>query len=133
MKVALIVEGLKDKEQIIKAFENTDYIDNIKILVTEGTKFNNRIMAEIENYHRDGFNIYVLSDPDTGGNHLANMIRYWYPEIPRLEADTSECAYFTGKKFKMGIEYASYDYLKEIISPLIGRNFKRKQCPINWD
>lgn len=130
MKAVVIVEGLKDREQIQKAFDNDD---DVICLITEGTKMNNRIQAEIEDYLRQGVGIYILSDPDEAGKHLAQMIQYWYPNIPRLEVNPKECAYFTGKKLKAGIEYASYDYLKEIISPLIGRHFKRKQYPINWD
>jgi 5S rRNA maturation endonuclease (ribonuclease M5) len=130
MKAVVIVEGLKDKDQILNAFDGDP---DVITLVTEGTKMNNRIRAEIEDYFRQGIKAYILSDPDEAGQHLAEMIQYWYPEIPRLEVDFKECAYFTGKKFKAGIEYASYDYLKELISPLIGRQFKRKQYPICWD
>jgi 5S rRNA maturation endonuclease (ribonuclease M5) len=130
MKAVLIVEGLKDEDQIRKAFEGDE---DVICLITEGTKMNNRIQAEIENYLREGIGVYILSDPDEGGEHLCQMIQYWYPEIPRLEADPKECAYFTGKKYKAGIEYASYGYLKELISPLIGKHFKRKKHPINWD
>lgn len=130
MKAVVIVEGLKDREQIQKAFDNDD---DVICLITEGTKMNNRIQAEIEDYLRQGVGVYILSDPDEAGQHLAQMIQYWYPQIPRLEVDPKECAYFTGKKFKAGIEYSSYDYLKEIISPLIGKQYRRKQYPINWD
>jgi ribonuclease M5 len=130
MKAVFIVEGLKDKEQIVKAFDGDE---DVIALVTEGTKMNNRIVAEIENFIRQGIGVYILSDPDEAGDRLADMVQYWYPEIPRLSVDIKECAYFTGKKFKAGIEYASYDYLKELISPLIGRNYKRKKYPVNWD
>lgn len=131
MKAVVIVEGLKDREQIQKAFEG--FSDEVICLITEGTKMNNRIQAEIEDYQRQGIGVYILSDPDEAGEHLAHMIQHWYPEIPRLEVDFKECAYFTGKKFKAGIEYSSYDYLKELICPLIGVEFKRKQSPICWD
>jgi 5S rRNA maturation endonuclease (ribonuclease M5) len=130
MKAVLIVEGLKDEDQIRNAFENDE---NVITLITEGTKMNNRIQAEIEDYLRQGIGVYILSDPDEAGGHLAQMIQYWYPQIPRLHVDLKECAYYTGKKMKAGIEYASYDYLKELISPLIGKKYERKKCPINWD
>lgn len=130
MKAVLIVEGLNDEYQIRKAFNNSP---DVICLITEGTKMNNRIQAEIEDYLRQGIKAYILSDPDDAGQHLAEMIQFWYPEIPRLEVDFDECAYFTGKRYKAGIEYASYDYLKELISPLIGKQFKRKQYPVCWD
>lgn len=133
MKVLLIVEGLKDKEQIIDAFKSTDYKDRIKILITEGTKVNNKILAEIEDCQRKGYEPYVLSDPDISGLHLYEMIHQWHPEIPRIEVDPKQCAYFTGKKYKAGVEYASHTYLKEVICPLIGVDYQPKQHPICWD
>lgn len=133
MKVCLLVEGTKDEDQIRSAFEDTDEADRIRCLVTEGTKVNNRILAEIENYQRQGYDIYILSDPDIAGSHLAEMIQRWHPEIPRIDVDLKECAYFTGKKMKGGIEYASHTYLKKIIYPLIGIEYKPKEYPICWD
>jgi ribonuclease M5 len=132
-KAVFIVEGNKDEDQITNAFTDMDCRENVECLVTEGTKVNNRIRAEIEDYQRRGFDIYILSDPDEAGENLAKMIQYWYPHIPRLEADKTQCAYFTGKKFKGGIEYASHTYLKSLICPLIGVDYKPKQSPICWD
>jgi 5S rRNA maturation endonuclease (ribonuclease M5) len=123
VKAVLIVEGTKDADQIKKAFEGVEYQSDVRTLVTEGTKVNNRILAEIEDCIRDGYNPYILSDPDEAGGHLADMIQNWFPDIPRLEVDEKECAYWTGKKFKSGIEYASYDYLIQLISPYIDAEY----------
>lgn len=130
LRAVLIVEGVNDKDQINSAFTNDD---RIKVLVTEGTKVNNRVIAEIENYIVDGYTPYILSDPDEAGDHLARMIQDVFPDISRLEVDLKECAYFTGKKYKAGIEYASHTYLKKLIYPLIGVNYKPKEYPICWD
>jgi 5S rRNA maturation endonuclease (ribonuclease M5) len=133
MKVCLLVEGTKDEDQIRDAFANMECKDDVRCLVTEGTKVNNRILADIENYKRQGYSLYILSDPDEAGGHLADMIQQWHPEIPRLEVDPKQCAYFTGKKFKAGIEYSSHKYLKKLICPLIGYDYKPKEYPICWD
>ena len=130
MKAVFIVEGLKDEDQIHKAFEDSD---EVVCIVTEGTKVNNRIRLEIESYLRKNIGVYILSDPDEAGNQLADMIQSWYPIIPRIEVDIEECGYFTGKRKKAGIEYSSYEYLKELLSPYIGQKYKRKQSPICWD
>ena len=132
-KVVLMVEGNKDEDQINGAFRDFGYMEQIKCLITEGTKVNNRIRAEIEDYQREGYNVYILSDPDEAGDNLARMIQRWYPDIPRLDVELDECAYYTGKKFKAGIEYSSHDYLRELICPLIGVTYKRKESPICWD
>lgn len=130
MKAVLIVEGLNDEKQIKSAFNNSE---NIITLITEGTKMNRYIQAEIENYQRKGIGVYILSDPDEAGNRLAEMIQEHYPDIPRLNVDLNECGYYTGKKTKAGIEYSSHGYLKELICPLIGETYERKKYPINWD
>lgn len=130
MKAVLIVEGLNDADQIHKAFNGNK---NIITLVTEGTKINNRIRTDIETYLSEGVDVYILSDPDDAGARLAQMIQSWYPQLPRLEVDDRQCAYYTGKRFKSGVEYSSYDYLKKIISPLIGLEYKEKVLDINWD
>ena len=130
MKVAIIVEGLKDASQIHKAFEGND---DVVTLITEGTKMNRKIRQSIDFYINEQIPIYIMSDPDEAGDQLAHMIQSVFPMIPRLEVDDRQCAYFTGKKFKAGIEYASYAYLKEIICPLIGMEYKKKEYPICWD
>jgi 5S rRNA maturation endonuclease (ribonuclease M5) len=132
-KALLMVEGTNDEYQIRCAFKGFEGGDRVKCLITEGTKVNNRILAEIEHYRRQGYDPYILSDPDEAGEHLAEMIQYWCPDIPRIEVDPKECAYFTGKKYKAGIEYSSHTYLKKIICPLIGVDYKPKEYPICWD
>lgn len=130
MKVVLIVEGLKDAEQIERAFDGNQ---DIKTIVTEGTKFNNRIIAELEDCMREEeCSIYVLSDPDEAGDSICDMVWRIFPEIKRIEADTKECSYFTGKRFKMGIEYASYRYLRKLISPFLGLDYIEEEN-INWE
>lgn len=133
MKVCLIVEGLNDEYQIINAFKNFEGGDRVKCIVTGGTKVDNRILTEIEYYRRNEFDIFVLSDPDEAGNQLYHMIKHFYPDIPRIMADKQECAYYTGKKFKAGVEYSSYDYLRKIICPLIGVDYTPKENPVCWE
>lgn len=129
-KVVLIVEGLNDERQVRNAFEG---IDEVEVIITEGTKVNNRVIDEIISYKNNGYTPYILSDPDNGGNHLAEMIQSHFPNIERIDVDINECGYYTGKKLKAGIEYSSYDYLKSIVFPLIGKKYKKKESPICWD
>ena len=130
MKVILIVEGWKDAEQIHRAFEgNADLLT----VVTEGTKFNNRVIAELEQCMRQGdCAVYIFSDPDEAGNQLSEMVRHVFPDIPRIDADADECSYFTGKRKKAGIEYASYRYLRKLISPFLGLDYIEEET-INWE
>lgn len=130
MKAVFIVEGTKDEDQIRNAFQGND---DVITLVTEGTKMNNKIKAKIEHYLNEGIGVYILSDPDIAGKHLAEMIQSWYPQVARIEVDDRQCAYFTGKKYKAGIEYASHRYLKKILSPYLGLEYVEKEYPICWD
>ena|SRR5690606_38081508 len=129
-KVVLIVEGLNDEKQVRSAFED---MDEVGIIVTEGTKFNTYTIDKVNNFIDEGYTPYILSDPDTGGDHLAEMVHNHFPEIERIDVDIKECGYHTGKKMKAGIEYASHEYLKSIVYPLIGLKYKKKEYPINWD
>jgi len=129
-KVLLIVEGLNDEKQVRGAFADIDEVD---VLVTEGTKVNTKTIDDINSFVNRGYIPYILSDPDDGGNHLADMIHNHFPDMERIDVDINECGYYTGKKLKAGVEYASHDYLKNIVFPLIGRRYKKKEYPINWD
>jgi 5S rRNA maturation endonuclease (ribonuclease M5) len=111
-KPVFIVEGWSDAEQISKAFPDHE----VNIIVTNGTKINNRLKSQINNHIEEGNTPYVLSDPDSAGDILSNMIRYFYPSIERIEANPDKCRYMRGKgKYKFGIEYASYRYLKDLL------------------
>lgn len=125
-----MVEGVKDATQIRNAFKG---ISEVTIVITEGTKINNRIKIEIESYLKLGYNIYILSDPDDAGEQLTQMIQSWYPFIPRIEVDFKFCAYYTGKRMKSGIEYASYNYLRKILCPYMKLEYIEKVNPICWD
>lgn len=130
MKAVFLVEGTHDADKIHSAFEGNE---NIKTIVTEGTKVNGRVKKEIESYLEQNINVYILSDPDSAGDMLSDMVQYYYPEIPRVVVDLQECAYFTGKKMKAGIEYSSHRYLRKILSPYVGLTYVEETSPICWD
>lgn len=129
-KIVLIVEGLNDEKQVRNAF---DGIDEIEVMVTEGTKVNTHTIDKIQSFIDRGYKPYILSDPDIAGLYLAEMIQHHFPNIERIEVDINECGYHTGKKLKAGIEYSSHSYLKKMIFPLINREYREKEHPICWD
>lgn len=130
MPTVFIVEGVKDAEQIHNAFAGNS---TFRTLVTEGTKFNNRLISELESWmQEEPCSVFILADPDLGGDHLTRMIHNVFPEIPRIEADKQECSYFTGKRFKQGIEHASYRYLRKLLSPILGLEYVEEE-PIIWE
>jgi len=51
------------------------------------------------------------------------MIHNYFPNIERINADYDKCKYCKDMrrfKFKSGIEYASYKYLRELLGKYIG-------------
>lgn len=104
-----IVEGWSDDEQLRKVFPE------IKTIVTNGTKFNNRIRDIINTHLENGEEIYVLSDPDAAGEQLYSMIKLNYPTIPRIPVDPEQASYIRGVKKKYGVEHCSYGYLRRLL------------------
>lgn len=118
MKTVFIVEGHKDAYQVKGALGS----ETVECIVTHGTKVNNRIKNEIDNHIANGNPVYILSDPDIAGDHLADMIQSWYPDVPRIDASFDECKYckdIRRTKYKAGIEYASYKYLRKLLGVYI--------------
>lgn len=122
MKPAFIVEGHSDARQIIGALRGKDF----DIIITSGTKCNDDIISRIELAIEKGYTPYILSDPDEAGLQLANMINHQFPNIKRIDADYDECKYCKDIKkmrFKSGIEYSSYKYLKRLLYPYFGLTY----------
>jgi 5S rRNA maturation endonuclease (ribonuclease M5) len=112
------VEGWKDAYQIQGALKDADF----GIIVTDGTKMNNALAGKINQAIEDGYTPYTLSDPDEAGDQLAGMISNFFPNIERIDADYEECKYCKNiwkTKFKAGIEYASYRYLRKLLGPYL--------------
>jgi 5S rRNA maturation endonuclease (ribonuclease M5) len=130
-KPAFIVEGHSDARQVIGALHDCNKV--FKVIVTDGTKMNNRNIINIESAIQDGYTPYILSDPDEAGDHLAEMVHNFFPDVERIFADYEKCKYckdLRKKKFKAGIEYASYKYLKSLLYPYLGLIYVDDE--INW-
>lgn len=123
-KPAFIVEGHSDARQIIGALHDCGV--PFKIIVTDGTKMNKKNIVNIDSSICDGYTPYILSDPDEAGDHLAEMVHNYFPDVERIDADYEECKYckdLKRKKFKAGIEYANYKYLKKLLYPYLGLTY----------
>jgi ribonuclease M5 len=109
--VTFICEGWTDHDAIRRVYENPDQVHTI---VLHGTKFNNSIRSQIEEAMQKG-KVYILTDPDSSGDHIARVISDYYG-LSRIEADPLKARFFrTGKGYKYGIEYCSVDYLRELL------------------
>jgi 5S rRNA maturation endonuclease (ribonuclease M5) len=134
MKPAFIVEGHSDARQIIGALGDCGM--PFKVIVTDGTKMNNKNALNIDIAIMDGYTPFILSDPDEAGDHLADMVNRYFPNIDRINADFDQCKYCKDLKtmrMKAGIEYASYKYLRKLLYPYVGLVYVDIDECINYD
>lgn len=111
--LSLIVEGWNDYHRIREVYPDLD------ILVTGGTKINNRLRRSIAYRLERGKLIYILSDPDEAGDQLVTMIKSEYPTLTRIEVNKESACYFTGKRMRYGVEYMDNNSIKELLGEII--------------
>jgi ribonuclease M5 len=114
MGAIFIVEGWSDDKQLQSA------LGTALTIVTNGTKMNNRIRDAITEAIESGLQPYTLSDPDPAGDQLAMMISKAFPEIPRIKIDPEKAKYYRGGgRYKYGVEYCSYEYIRQLLGGFI--------------
>ncbi len=104
-----IIEGRSDEQVLRKAYPF------IETIVTNGTRMNNRVRADINNHMRLGFTPYVLSDPDQAGDQLYDMVTKEYPHIERIMVDREQAKKRMSTRWKYGIEYCNPLYLHTLL------------------
>jgi len=106
-----IVEGWSDEQVLRQAYPF------IETIVTNGTRMNNRVRADINNHMRLGFTPYVLSDPDQAGDQLYDMVKKEYPHIERIHVHKEHARKKMSTRWKYGVEYCETDYLYFLLKP----------------
>lgn len=129
-KMVFIVEGKNDLAKTKRAIHDLvfmsekdkrpEYIklckEMVDFIVTDGTRFNDRIRLQIDLFLHLKYKVFILTDPDHQGNHLARTIRNNYPFLPRVELDRERCTYILESgKIRIGVEYADSKYLRNRI------------------
>jgi ribonuclease M5 len=107
--IGLIVEGANDEIRI------NEVTDEFHIVVLNGTRFSNREKDLIENAMEICTSVYILSDPDSAGDWIADKLMRHYPELERINADPSKACCLKWKGYRFGIEYMSNRDLLEIL------------------
>lgn len=109
-KTGIILEGVNDAKLIRRVFPNTH------IVLTKGTRLNNRVRMDIIYALNNCRNVFLLTDPDEAGNLLANMVLTDFPTLRRLVLDYEMCKCHTNRGLKYGIEHAEPEYLLSALS-----------------
>lgn len=129
-KMVFIVEGKNDLAKTKRAIHDLVFMSEkdkrpeyvklckemVDFIVTDGTRFNYRIRLQIDLFLHLNYKVFILTDPDHQGNHLARTIRNVYPYLPRIELDSERCTHILESgKVRIGVEYADSKYLRNRI------------------
>jgi ribonuclease M5 len=107
--IGLIVEGTNDERRI------KEVTDEFHIVILNGTRFSNREKDLIENAMEICTSVYILSDPDSAGDWIADKLMSRYPQLSRIEVDPDKACCLKWKGYKFGIEYMSNRDLRKIL------------------
>lgn len=126
-KITLIVEGTNDEDRVKEALANAPI--EVNFIVTNGTRFSRRVRLEVEGYLQSGSRVFILSDPDEGGNQMARPFIMNY-RLRRIEVDPTQArkaekrGYSRLQTWKYGIEYCDPSYLHDLIMKFIEEDDK---------
>jgi len=108
-----IVEGFNDELKIKQLIPNTH------VVVTRGTRLNNRVRMDINLALKQCHSVYLLTDPDEAGDLLANMVLREYPNLKRIYLDPEQCKCYRNNRLKIGVEHATDSYLFYVLKQII--------------
>lgn len=135
--VTFIVEGKSDAKKVRKAMNNAIYLkernkrphnlrscrDDFSIIITNGTRLNESIILQIELSILLGNRVYLLADPDAGGDLLSKMVEAIFPTIPRITLNADRCINRNSPKRRRGVEFCEDGYLRNILAREIGKPY----------
>lgn len=110
MKYGFVVEGFHDEEKVKRV------LPNAYVVVTKGTRFDNRVKMDVEQMFTVCDVSFLLSDPDEAGEQLANKLLDVFPQLHRVMLEEKECICYRNKKRKVGVEHCSDEYLMNVLS-----------------
>ncbi|AGR47074.1 putative primase/topoisomerase [Bacillus phage Shanette] len=121
--IAVIVEGFSDHDAIRRVYSPKD----VQTIVTNGTKFNNRIREQIQEALDMRLPTFILSDPDKAGDDLASMVKSNFSKISRIRVDPDKAKQERMFRVKYGVEYCSDEYLKELLEGAVQYGRSKKE------
>lgn len=108
-----IVEGFHDEDKL------RQLLPQAHIVVTNGTRLNNRVRMDIEAALASCDKLFLLTDPDEAGDILAKMILNEYPKLQQIPLDAKMCKCFRNNRWKTGLEHCEIPYLESVLSMYI--------------
>lgn len=108
-KVGYIVEGFNDEKTVLEVKPDA------YVVVTKGTRFNNRVKTDVQRALNLCDEVYVLTDPDEPGEHIACVLMKEFEGLKRIEVDRAEALCMRNRQLKVGIEHCDVDYLRQLL------------------
>ena len=108
-KIGYVVEGFNDEKAVLEVAPHAF------VVVTKGTRFNTRVKMDVRLALDLCDEVYVLTDPDEQGEHLARLLMDEFPSLKRLHVEYEQSLCMRNRKLKVGVEHCDPDYLKEVL------------------
>lgn len=136
-KLTFIVEGKSDAKVLAKAVNDLIYIkevnkssdhlrrcrSGVNIIVARGTRFGEREKLQVELDILLGNRVFIVSDPDRGGDDLARLVQEVFPVIPRINLDPTNCTNYRSPLRRKGIEYCDTKTLRNAINRQVNKPY----------
>ncbi len=109
MTYGFVVEGFNDE------YKMKNVVEHALFAVTNGTRMNNRVKMDVSKLLQQCDKVFLLTDPDEAGEHLAKMVLHKFPQLERVLLDKEQCLCLRNNKMKVGVEHCDEEYLKEVL------------------
>ncbi len=120
-KLGILVEGVNDAKAVFAALLPEEF-PHVMVAWNNGTQDGSKLRHLVNRVKEQCPVIYALTDPDAAGDILAEKMLHY--GIPRIYVDKEECMQvrLSGpfRLVKRGVEYASPEYLREVICKVTG-------------
>jgi len=113
MKYGFIVEGFNDE------FKLKAVLPHVHVVVTKGTRLNNRVRMDIRSALEKCDAVFLLTDPDDAGKIIAEKLQKEFPMLERIELDVKECKCVRNNRLKIGMEHADKHYLAGVLQKYV--------------
>ncbi|MDA1675454.1 MULTISPECIES: toprim domain-containing protein [Bacillus cereus group] len=108
--MGFVVEGFHDELKLLSVYP-TAYV-----VVTKGTRFDKRVVMDVNKAMLNCDKVFLLTDPDDAGDWLAERLSNEFPNLERMMLNPNECLSYRKNKVKVGVEHCSNKYLLSVLS-----------------
>ena len=116
-----VVEGVNEKDKINRLVERSWEV------VIGGELVTKEVEEEVGEMIRGVDKAFILTTPNKVGEELAKELRTRYPILERIELNPRDCRNLSTPKTKIGVEYASDEYLRDVLRQCVSDEVDLKE------